>query len=544
MPDYTAHVDSFARDNLPPRDLWPVMTFDLPELQYPERLNCGVELLDRMVASGLADGPCMLSPTERWTYADLLERANRIARVLTEDMGMVPGNRVLLRSANAPMMVACWFGVMKAGGIAVSTMPLLRAKELCTIVDKAQVTHALCAAPLAEELELARPKCRTLAQVAYFATDAADGLEAHMARKGTDFANVDTAAEDVCMIAFTSGTTGVPKGTMHFHRDVMAAADCFPRSTLKPEPDDVFCGSPPLAFTFGLGGLVIFPMRFGASTLLLPAPSPPVLLAEAIERHRASVCFTSPTGYRAMLPLIPGHDISSLRRCVSAGETLPLPTWQAFYDATGIKIIDGIGSTEMLHIFIASADDDIRPGSTGKPIPGYHACVLDADGNPLPAGEVGRLAVRGPTGCRYLADPRQRSYVENGWNITGDAYVMDEDGYFWFQARSDDMIISSGYNIAGPEVEEALLAHPDVAECAVVGSPDPDRGAIVKAFVVLREGAAHDAKALQEFVKQTIAPYKYPRAIEFIDSLPRTETGKVQRFKLRQIEEQRLHKAS
>jgi len=540
----TAHVDTFARDNLPPRALWPDIRFDLPELHYPARLNCGVELLDRMVAGGFADRPCVLSPTERWTYADLLDKANRIARVLTEDMGLVPGNRVLLRSANAPMMVACWFAVMKAGGIAVSTMPLLRAKELCTIIDKARVTHALCAAPLADEMEVARPKCSTLRHLAYFGTDAADGLEARMRAKGTDFANVDTAADDVCLIAFTSGTTGVPKGTMHFHRDVMAISDCFPRSTLKPQPDDLFCGSPPLAFTFGLGGLVIFPMRVGASTLLLPAASPPVLLAEAIERHRASVCFTSPTGYRAMLPLLPGHDISSLRKCVSAGETLPLPTWQAFYDATGIRIIDGLGSTEMLHIFIATAGDDIRPGATGKPIPGYEARIVDAEGNPLPPGEPGRLAVRGPTGCRYLADPRQTTYVENGWNITGDAYVMDEDGYFWFQARNDDMIISSGYNIAGPEVEEALLAHPDVAECAVVGVPDPDRGAIVKAFVVLREGAVRDAKALQDFVKQSIAPYKYPRAVEFIDGLPRTETGKVQRFKLRQMEEQKLSKAS
>ncbi len=544
MSDYTAHVDHFARDNLPPRDLWPVIRFDLPELQYPERMNCGIELLDRMVAGGFADRPCVLSPTERWTYADLLEKANRIARVLTEEMGLVPGNRVLLRAANAPMMVACWFAVVKAGGIAVSTMPLLRARELCTIIDKAQVTHALCAAPLAEELELARPRCPTLRHVACFATDAADGLEARMRAGNGDFTNVDTAADDVCLIAFTSGTTGVPKGTMHFHRDVMAIADTFPRSTLKPEPDDLFCGSPPLAFTFGLGGLVIFPMRFGASTLLLPAASPPVLLAEAIERHRASVCFTSPTGYRAMLPLIPGHDIGALRKCVSAGEALPLPTWQAFYDATGIRIIDGLGSTEMLHIFIASAGDEIRPGATGKPVPGYEACVLDAEGNPLPPGQPGRLAVRGPTGCRYLADPRQSVYVENGWNITGDAYVIDEDGYFWFQARNDDMIISSGYNIAGPEVEEALLTHPDVAECAVVASPDPDRGAVVKAFVVLREGAVRDAKALQDFVKQSIAPYKYPRAVEFIDSLPRTETGKVQRFKLREMEGQKLSKAS
>jgi 2-aminobenzoate-CoA ligase len=549
MSGYTAHVDTFARDNLPPRDRWPVMVFDLPELDYPDRVNCGVELLDRMVDAGHGDRPCLIAPQGTWTYRDLLGHANRIARVLVEDMGVVPGSRVLLRAANNQMMVASWFAVMKAGAIAVATMPLLRAKELAVLIDKARVEFALCDARLADEMEGARRIAPTLREIRYFNGPAggAGRLEDAAASKPSDFANVDTASDDVCLIAFTSGTTGVPKGTMHFHRDVLAICDCFPKYVLKPGPDDVFCGSPPLAFTFGLGGLVTFPMRVGASTLLLEKASPEALL-EGIEKHRATICFTSPTAYRAMLKQIPGGaDVSSLRKCVSAGETLPLPTWQAFFDATGIRIIDGLGSTEMLHIFISSADEGIRPGATGKPIPGYQAQVVDDEGRPVPPGTVGRLAVRGPTGCRYLADDRQSVYVSGGWNLTGDAYLMDEDGYFWYQARTDDMIISSGYNIAGPEVEEALLAHPDVLECAVVGAPDADRGHVVKAFVVVREGAGRDAqaaKALQDFVKQQIAPYKYPRAIEFMDSLPRTESGKIQRFRLRELERQALPQAS
>ncbi|WP_207481203.1 AMP-binding protein [Arenibaculum pallidiluteum] len=549
MQGYTAHVDTFARDNLPPRDQWPAMVFDLPELRYPDRLNCGVELLDRVVAAGHGGRRCLITPAETWTYARLMAEANRIAHVLTEDMGVVPGSRVLLRSANNPMMVACWFAVMKAGAIAVATMPLLRARELAVMIEKARVEFALCDARLAAELEAARPAAPTLRTIRYFngeapeareARSAPAGLEALARSKPDTFTAVDTAAEDVCLIAFTSGTTGVPKGTMHFHRDVLAICDCFPKYVLKPSPDDIFCGSPPLAFTFGLGGLVTFPMRIGAATVLLEKATPDALLAQAIQEHRASICFTSPTGFRAMLRLLPEHDASSLRCCVSAGETLPLPTWQAFKDATGIGIIDGLGATEMLHIFISAAGDDIRPGATGRPIPGYQACILDEHDAPLPPNHVGRLAVRGPTGCRYLADHRQSSYVRNGWNITGDAYLMDQDGYFWYQARTDEMIISSGYNIAGPEVEEALLAHPDVQECAVVGVPDADRGQIVKAFVVLRPGTSADAttvKALQDFAKQQIAPYKYPRAIAFMEALPRTESGKVQRFRLRELQE-------
>jgi 2-aminobenzoate-CoA ligase len=485
------------------------------------------------------------TPNERWTYGQLLERANRIARVLADDFGLVPGNRVLLRAANNPMLVACWFAVLKAGGIAVTTMPLLRARELAVILDKAQIGLALCDERLAEELEQARSRAPVCQQVCYFngsgQPGAAAELDQRMRRTAAEFDSVDTSKDDVALIAFTSGTTGKPKGTMHFHRDVMAICDCFPRSTLRPTANDVFIGSPPIGFTFGLGGVVTFPMRVGASAVLLEAAPPDVLL-QAIQQFRASVCFTSPTAYRMMLDKAGEFEISSLKKCVSAGEPLPLLTFEAWQRQTGLRIIDGIGATEMLHIFISAADDGIRPGATGRPIPGYQAMVVDEAMRPLPPGEIGRLAVRGPTGCRYLADERQKEYVRDGWNITGDAYKVDEDGYFWFQARTDDMIISAGYNIAGPEVEEALLEHEAVAECAVVGAPDPVRGQIVKAFVVPRQGIDRSdmlGKELQEFVKQRIAAYKYPRAVEFLDALPRTETGKVQRFRLRQMAAER-----
>lgn len=538
MADPTAHIDTFARDNLPDRALWPDLIFTLPELNYPERLNCAAELLDRAVERGWGDRTCLIAPDGRWSYRDLQDSVDRIARVLVEDLGLVPGNRVLLRGANNPMMVACWFAVTKAGGIAVPTMPLLRAVELTYILDKAQIGLALCDARLAGELAAAGEDAAALKRIVPFGSDSADGLERLMAGKPAGFPAVDTALEDICLIAFTSGTTGQPKGTMHAHRDIMAICDCFPPHILKPGPDDIFCGSPPIAFTFGLGGLVTFPMRVGAATLLLEK-APPEVLLQGIQDHRATICFTAPTAYRAMIDLVDQYDIASLRRCVSAGETLPRPTWEAFREKTGIAIIDGIGATELLHIFISSAIEDIRPGATGRPVPGYEACVLDEDGKPAPAGRVGRLAVRGPTGCRYLADDRQADYVLDGWNLTGDAYLVDEDGYFWYQARTDDMIISSGYNIAGPEVEAALMAHDAVKECAVVGAPDPERGTVVKAFVVLRDGAvAEDGlkKTLQDFVKQRIAPYKYPRAIDFVTALPRTETGKVQRFRLRRQE--------
>jgi 2-aminobenzoate-CoA ligase len=435
------------------------------------------------------------------------------------------------------MMAAAWFGVVKAGGIVVATMPLLRAKELTDIVHKAEITHALCAARLADELTMARPACPTLTTVAYFAGNAPDGLEARAAAKPATFDDLRTAADDTVLIAFTSGTTGTPKGTMHFHRDVMAACDCWPRSVLRATPDDIFAGSPPLAFTFGLGGMLLFPLRAGAAALLVERPSPDALLP-AIAAHRATILVTAPTSYRAMAAQVKAHDLSSLRKCVSAGEALPAATRKLWKDATGIEIIDGIGATEMLHIFISHDEAHAKPGATGVPVRGYTACVMDDHGHPLPRGQVGRLAVKGPTGCRYLADERQRDYVRDGWNYTGDSYLVDDDGYFVYQARSDDMIISAGYNIAGPEVEGALLTHPAVAECGVVSAPDEERGEIVKAYVVLKPGHEGDAamvEALQRFAKQQIAPYKYPRAVVFVDALPRTETGKLQRFKLRQM---------
>jgi 2-aminobenzoate-CoA ligase len=532
----SAHVDTFANDHLPPRDQWPEFLFELPELQYPDRINCAAELIDRMTASGYADKPALLGSDETWTYAQLLDKVNRIAAVLQQDMGLVPGSRILVRGANQPMTAAAILAIWKAGCIAIPTMPLLRAKELSVIAEKAQVNAALCAAALKEEMEQVRGEAESLRQIVYFSDGSADALDQLMAEKTGDFQAVDTSAEDVCLIAFTSGTTGKPKGTMHFHRDVLAICDCFPKSILQSAPDGVFIGTPPLAFTFGLGGLLLFPLRIGASSVLLDKLSPDKLL-QAIQDHGATVCFTAPTFYRQMAPLVGKYDLSSLKKTVSAGEALPIATRDQWQKASGIAMIDGIGATEMLHIFISASGEEIRPGATGKPVPGYRACVLDDNGKPVGPGIVGRLAVKGPTGCRYLADPRQSNYVHNGWNITGDAYEMDQDGYFWFRARTDDMIISAGYNIAGPEVEDALLKHPAVAECAVIGVPDEERGQIVKAFIVLKKdfGAGPDmTKELQNFVKQSIAPYKYPRAIEYRTMLPRTETGKLQRFKLRE----------
>ena len=535
----TAHVDTFARDHLPPRDQWPDLVFDLPELHYPERMNCAVELLDRALERGWGERTAILAPGGvRWTYAELTAHANRIARVLVEDMQLVPGNRVLLRGPNCPMMAACWFAVMKAGGVAVATMPLLRAKELTDIIDKAQISHALCDARLAAELDAARAACPTLTTIVHFDSDAPDGVEARAAGKSANFANVATALDDTALIAFTSGTTGRPKGTMHFHRDVLASCDCWPRSVLRATGDDIFTGSPPLAFTFGLGGLLLFPLRAGAATLLLEKTSADALL-QAIAANRVTVLFAAPTSYRAMAGLASQFDLASLRKCVSAGEGLPAATRKLWKDTTGIELIDGIGATELMHIFISHDEAHAKPGATGKPVAGYHACVMDDGGHPLPAGKVGRLAVKGPTGCRYLADERQLQYVQHGWNYTGDAYLVDEEGWFFFQARNDGMIVSAGYNIAGPEVEGSLLAHPAVAECGVIGIPDEERGQIVKSYVVLKAGFQADdamAKQLQEHVKQAIAPYKYPRAVEFIASMPRTETGKLQHFRLRQMD--------
>jgi len=530
----SAHVDQFARRMLPPRELWPELS--MGDLKYPERMNCAAELLDAMVAKGNADRVALRFPGGTWTYRELLEHANRIAHVLSEDLGVVPGNRVLLRGPNNPMMAACWFAVLKAGGIVVCTMPLLRARELSYLVEKAQISLALCDARVLGELEQAASSAPSLRRIVEFGTDGPRSLDTLARPKQSTFANVETFADDVALIAFTSGTTGQAKGTMHFHRDVIAICDLFPRHVLRPSRDDIFCGSPPLAFTFGLGGLLLFPMRIGASTVLLEQAAPQQLL-QGIQDFRATVCFTAPTAYRAMATACGSFDISSLKKCVSAGEHLPVATFEKWRAATGLRIIDGIGSTEMLHIFISAAGNDIHPGATGRVVPGYRARIIDSDGNDVPPGTIGHLAVQGPTGCRYLDDiERQRVYVKRGWNLPGDSYRMDEDGYFWYQARTDDLIVSSGYKISGPEVENALLDHPSVQECGVVGVPDEERGSIVKAFVVLRPGiVATEAtmKELQEFVKSQIAPYKYPRSIEFVSALPRTETGKLQRYRLR-----------
>jgi 2-aminobenzoate-CoA ligase len=529
----SAHVDTFCRDNLPSQDSWPDFLFELPDVLYPDRLNCGTELLDVTAARLGPERSCLLTPRSGlWTYGDLLERSNRVAHLLVSELGVVPGNRVLLRGPNNPWLVACWFAVLKAGAVVVTTMPLLRPGELRKVHAIARIDLALCDHRFVDDLRAARLESVPIVE---YGGQHADDLTGRASSYPESFSDIETAADDVALLAFTSGTTGRPKATMHFHRDVLANADTFSKHVLRPTADDVFTGTPPLAFTFGLGGLVVFPLRVGASTLLVEKASP-AELADLIETHAVTICFTAPTAYRAMLTAGHASRLGTLRRAVSAGEHLPAATWHAFKDATGVSIIDGIGSTEMLHIFISAADDDIRPGSTGRPVPGFVATVVDQEGNPLPAGEVGRLAVKGPTGCRYLADARQTAYVQNGWNITGDTFLRDEDGYFWFKARSDDMIVSSGYNIAGPEVEEALLGHEAVSECAVVGVPDEARGSLVKAVVVLAGGVTGDdalVKELQDFVKQQIAPYKYPRLIEFAAELPRTSTGKLQRFRLR-----------
>ncbi|MCP3818483.1 AMP-binding protein [Streptomyces sp. A3M-1-3] len=528
----SAHVDTFCRDRLPPFPLWPELHFDLPELVYPARLNCAQRLLDDAVERWGADRPCLLTPSERWTYGELLHRANQVAQVLTEDFGLRPGNRVLLRGPNNPWLVAAWFGVLKAGGVAVTTMPLLRASELAELHDISRPVVAVCDHRYLDELTAADTP--GLAVLAYGGPGEQD-LAMRCAAKDGEFANVGTSADDVALIAFTSGTTGRPKATMHFHRDVLANADTFSRHVLKPRQDDVFTGTPPLAFTFGLGGLVVFPLHVGAATLLIEQAAPQQL-ADLVAEHGVTVLFTAPTAYRAIMAAGAVDRLAGVRRCVSAGEALPAAVWEEFHAATGLRIIDGIGATEMLHVFISAADEDIRPGATGRPVPGYRAMVVNEEGEPVPDGQPGLLAVTGPTGCRYLSDPRQTTYVKDGWNITGDTYIRDQDSYFWYVARSDDMIVSSGYNIAGPDVEKALAAHPYVEECGVVGAPDDKRGMLVKAYVVLRAEVAADevtVKELQNFVKRTIAPYKYPRAIEFVTELPRTSNGKLQRSELR-----------
>lgn len=532
----SAHTDSFSRDNLPAAELQPV--FLLETFAYPDHINAAVELTDRMVERGFGDRVALVGQGRSRTYAELADWTSRIARVLIEDYGVQPGNRILIRSANTPALVACWLGATKAGAVVVNTMPLLRKKELMQHLDKAEVSLALCDTRMLDELEACLPESKFLKRIVGF--DGSSGLEAELDRaaaaKPSGPCWVETGRDDVALLGFTSGSTGVPKATMHFHRDLLMIADGYAREVLEVQPEDIFVGSPPLAFTFGLGGLAIFPLRFGASAVLLEKAAPPDLI-RIIEQHRATICFTAPTAYRAMmLAMDEGADLSSLRCAVSAGETLPAPVFEAWEQKTGKPILDGIGGTEMLHIYISNRFGDAKPGCTGKPLTGYEAKIVDDEMNEVPRGTPGHLAVRGPVGCRYLADDRQTKFVRDGWNLPGDTFVQDEEGYFHFAARSDDMIVSSGYNIAGPEVEAALLAHPDVIECGVIGAPDAERGIIVQAHVVLREGVPADAdtaKALQDFVKATIAPYKYPRSVIFTEALPKTESGKIQRFRLK-----------
>ncbi|MBF0695670.1 MAG: AMP-binding protein [Flavobacterium sp.] len=530
------HQDTFAHDNLPPDELQANYILDQPEFELPEFLNCVDRLLDSHIREGRGEHIAIRTFDLTYTYNDLFEKANKIAHVLKSDLNLVSGNRVLLRSANNPMMVACWFGIIKAGGIVVATMPLLREKELSTMIECAEISHVLCDSRLSEEMSLVDSPF--LKHVIHFdGSEKTDSqLETLMSQKSSAIENFKSKADSVCLIGFTSGTTGKPKMTSHFHRDVVLICEAFPKYALQPTSDDVFTGSPPLGFTFGLGGLVLFPLYYGASTFLIEKPTPELLL-QAIQDYKITICFTAPTAWRVITTKVANFDISSLRKCISAGETLPAKVWQDWYDATGLRIIDGIGSTEILHIFISSNDHFMKCGSTGKPITGYQAKIIDSDGNPVPDGVAGRLAVRGITGCKYLnREDKQREYVENGWNITGDIFVRDSDGFYWFVSRADDMIISSGYNIGAIEVESVLLTHPEVAECAVVGIPDPERGMLVCAYLVLNDptkGCEELCAQIQTWFKENAAPYKYPRVIHFVDQLPKTETGKTQRFKLK-----------
>ena len=535
----SAHVDTFARDNLPPFDQWPQLLLDRAEFQYPEYLNAAVELTDRNVERGFGDRIALIGNGRRRTYKELADWSNRLAHALVENYGVKPGNRVLIRSGNNPALVAAWLAATKAGAVVVNTMPMLRAGELAKIVDKAEISLALCDSRIADELIACAKTSKFLKQVVNF--DGTSNHDAELDRIALDkpvkFDAVRTGRDDVALLGFTSGTTGEPKATMHFHRDLLTIADGYAREVLNVTENDIFVGSPPLAFTFGLGGLAIFPLRFGATATLLESASPPNMI-QIIETYKATICFTAPTAYRAMMAAMDkGADLSSLRIAVSAGETLPAPVFEEWTRKTGRPILDGIGSTELLHIFITNRIGDARPGATGKPVTGYVAKIVDKDMHEVERGEIGRLAVRGPTGCRYLADKRQKDYLRDGWNLTGDTFMQDADGYFHFVARADDMIVSAGYNIAGPEVEAALLSHFDVAECAVVGATDNERGEIVAAFVVLKPNVIGDelcVKKLQDHVKATIAPYKYPRAVHFVEALPKTQTGKIQRFRLRQ----------
>nr|WP_319249276.1 AMP-binding protein [uncultured Celeribacter sp.] len=533
----SAHVDTFCRDNLPPEEAQPI--YLLEKFPYPDHLNAAVELTDRMVERGFGDRIAVSGTGRSRTYRELSDWTNQIARALVEEYGIVPGNRILIRSSNTPALVACWLGATKAGAVVINTMPMMRKKELKQYIEKAEVKVVLCDMRMLDEIEPCLGECPTLEHVVSFdGTAGQDGaLDIAALKKPTDPYWVETGRDDVALLGFTSGSTGVPKATMHFHRDLLIIADAYAKEVLDVRPDDVFVGSPPLAFTFGLGGLAIFPLRYGASAVLLEKAGPNELI-EIIETHRATICFTAPTAYRAMLMAMEeGADLSSLRCAVSAGETLPAPVFEAWREKTGKPMLDGIGGTELLHIYMSNRFEDARAGCTGRPLSGYIAKIVDDDMNDVPRGTPGHLAVRGPVGCRYLADDRQTKFVRDGWNLPGDIFFEDEDGYFHFASRSDDMIVSAGYNIAGPEVEAALLAHPDILECGVIGVPDEARGQIVQAHVVLKEGVpATDSKIkeFQDFVKATVAPYKYPRSVIFVEHLPKTESGKIQRFRLKE----------
>ncbi|WP_316775757.1 AMP-binding protein [Streptomyces sasae] len=534
----TSHVDTFARDHLPPAEQWPTIEFNTPELTYPARLNAAAELIDAAVERHGPDRPALRTPAgDLWTYGELRTRANQVAQVLTEDLGLVPGQRVLLRAPNNPWAVACWLGVLKAGGVVVTTMAALRAREIVPIAERTRPSVALVDHRFTEDVRTVRDTVLPDLRVVEYGGAGADDLAARCAAKSGEFTDVDTAADDVALLGPTSGSTGVPKITMHFHRDILSIDNTFARHILRLRPDDVVACTAPFAFTFGLGMLVVFPLRAGACALLTETATP-AQLADLVEKHGVTVLATAPTAYKAITRDGKEHQLAGLRVGVSAGEHIPLTTWEELRDRIGLKVIDGIGATELLHIFISAADDDIRPGATGRPVPGYRATILGFDGEELGPGEPGRLGVIGPVGCRYLDDKRQQDYVVGGWNVTGDIFHRDEDGYFYYHARSDNMIVSSGYNIGGPEVEAAIDTHPDVVESAVVARPDPERGSVVCAFVVLREGVTGDpakAKEIQDHVKQVLAPYKYPRDVRFHDVLPRNTSGKLQRFALRKI---------
>ena len=544
MPAPTSHIDTYIRDNMPPEELWPDMDYSvLPELAaYPARMNAATELLDRTIETYGADRPAVIFGDVTWSYGDLLATANRIANVLVKDYSMIPGERVILRSSNHPMLIAAWYAVLKAGGIAISTMPVLRERELIYMIDKAKVQLAISEASLAGDIEGARQKTETLRDILYFGDDRADGLEKRMTTKAADFADIDTAADDPAIIGFTSGSTGTPKGTLHFHRDILAVADTFIKQVVKIKPDDIVCGSPQIAFLYGLCAYMPDTMRFGASVVVVERGTPEVLL-ETIQKNKATVCFSTPSGYKLMLDIIDRYDTSSLRLCIAGGEPLAPAVFHGWEQKTGVRIINGLGISELLHIFISAAGDDIRPGLIGKAVPGFQVRVVDDAFNDVKPGQIGQMIVKGPNGCRYLDDiERQKAYVRDGWNLSGDLCRWEEGGYIAYEARTDDMILTGGYNVSGLEVEAVLLEHESVRECAVVGTPDPDRGQIVKAFIELRNGIeGTDALVveMQNFVKSQISAFKYPRAIEFVDELPHTATGKIQRGALRQLERER-----